>query len=108
MSINIRKGDTVRVLWGRDEGKTGKVLRALPGKGLVVVEGVNIVKRHTRAGRKVRQAGIIEKPAALPVGKVMVVCPSCSRPTRVRREERAEYGRVRVCARCGEIVDAVK
>ncbi len=108
MGINIRKGDTVRVMWGRDEGKTGKVLRALPFEGLVVVEGVNVVKKHTRAGRKVRQAGIIEKPAALPAAKVMVVCPSCYRPTKVRREVRAEFGRVRVCRRCGEIVDPVK
>jgi len=108
MGINIRKGDTVRVLWGRDEGKTGRVLRAFPARGQVVVEGVNVVKRHTRASRKVRQAGIVEKPAPLPAAKVMVVCPACSRPSRMKRELRAEYGRVRVCRRCGEIVDAVK
>ena len=108
MAIAIRKGDTVRILWGRDEGKTGKVLRALPTKGQVVVEGVNLVKKHTRAGRKIRQAGIVEKPAPLPAAKVMVVCPSCSRPTRVRRQTHAEYGRVRVCRRCGEILDPVK
>ena len=108
MKIHVRKGDTVRVLWGRDEGKTGKVLSTKPFDGLVVVEGVNIVKRHTRASRKVRQGGIIEKPAPMPVCKVMLLCPQCSRPTKIRREVRAEFGKVRVCRRCGEIVDQVK
>lgn len=105
MKSHVRKGDTVRVLSGKDRGKTGKVLSALPEDAKVVVEGVHLVKRATRPSRKVRQAGIITKPAPIPAAKVMLICPACAKPTKIRRETRTGLGRVRLCRRCGQIVD---
>ena len=102
--LQVKKGDTVRVLSGKDRAKTGKVLTALPREGKVVVEGINMAKRATRPSRKVRQAGMVEKAMPLPVSKVMVICARCGRPTRVRRQFRKEAGRVRICLRCNEPV----
>lgn len=105
MKLGIRKGDTVRILSGKDRAKTGKVLSALPKQGRVVVEGINVAKRATRPSRKIRQAGIIEKPMPMPVSKVMLICARCGHPTRVRRQFRRDAGMVRVCYRCNQPVE---
>jgi large subunit ribosomal protein L24 len=118
--LKIRQGDTVQVLSGKDRGKQGRVIQAMPGQGRVVVENLNIVKRHTRP-RPIQQrsgmgsvamtpGGVVEKPAPLPVENVMVVCPVCKRPTRVGFHEREDHGgvrKVRVCKRadCGQEID---
>jgi large subunit ribosomal protein L24 len=96
----------------RRSGRRGRVLRVLPHRGRVVVEGVNMLIRHSRPrGRTTRatqiQAGRTEQPGPIPIANVMLVCPSCDRPTRVRKG-RVENKSVRVCRRCGEPVDQIK
>jgi len=82
-SLTIRKGDKVRVISGKDKGKEGKVLRALPEKERVVVENVHMIKKATRPSQKNRQGGIIEMEGTIHVSNVMLICPSCGQPTRV-------------------------
>lgn len=107
MKLGIKKGDTVKILSGKDRAKTGKVLSALPREGKVVVEGVNVAKKATRPNRKIRQAGIVEKAMPIPVAKVMLICGRCGRPTRVRHQFRPEAGKVRICCRCNQPVGEV-
>lgn len=103
--LSVRKNDTVVVLAGREKGKRGKVLFVLPAKGRVVVEHVNMIKRHQRPTQKLRQGGIIEREGPLHVSNVMLVCGKCDRPTRPRVQVLGDGRRARVCRRCGEIVD---
>jgi large subunit ribosomal protein L24 len=103
--VHVRKGDTVVVITGKDKGKKGKVLRVIPSQRRVVVEGVNIVKRHTRPNPKLQQGGIIEKEAPLDSSNVMLVCTKCDRPTRVGRRLLPDGNKVRVCKKCGEVID---
>ena len=119
-AMKIREGDTVHVLQGKDRGKQGRVIKALPQKGRVIVENINVVKRHTKprpiqranrmGGVQMSEGGIISKPAPLPIGNVMLVCPTCNRPTRVGtvvKEVKGQTIRVRVCKRadCGQEID---
>ena len=117
-TMKVRKGDVVHVLRGKDAGKEGRVLEALPKQGRVVVENINVVKRHRRprpiqnttglGGGGMTPGGIIDLPAPLPVSNVMVVCPVCGKPTRVGTVEktvRDKTVRVRVCKKCGEEMD---
>ena len=85
--LHVKKGDTVLVLSGKDKGKQGKILQAMPAKDKVVVEGVNKIKRHTKPNQKAPNGGIIEKEAPMFASKVMVVCPACSKATRVAKKE---------------------
>ena len=103
--LHVRKGDTVVVLWGKDKGKKGKVLTAFPKDGKVLVEGVHMVKRHTKPSQKVRQTGIMEKPIPVFVSKVMLVCPKCSKATRAAKMQLDGGKRSRKCKRCGELID---
>jgi large subunit ribosomal protein L24 len=104
--MNIKRDDTVLVITGKDNGKRGRVREVHPGDNKVVIEGINIVKRHTRGRQGARQAGIIEKEAPLDAGKVMVVCPKCDRGVRVGHTYLDNGQKVRVCRHCGEIFDA--
>jgi large subunit ribosomal protein L24 len=106
--LHVRKGDTVVVLSGKDKGKKGKVIEALPKKAKIVVEGVNKVKRHTKASQKMPQGGILTKEAPLSSSKVMLVCPECNTPTRIKKTELASGAFARVCKKCGEIIDKDK
>src|SRR4029450_12157037 len=81
--LKIRKGDRVRVLTGKDRGKEGNVMRALPRDGKVIVDGVNVARKSQRPTRNTQQGGIIDKDMPLPVSNVALVCPSCGKPTRV-------------------------
>jgi large subunit ribosomal protein L24 len=121
VAMKIRKGDTVHILAGKDRGKQGRVIDATPRDRKVIVENLNIVKRHTRprplkdssrmGGQQVEPGGIVEKAAPVPVSRVMLVCPVCNRPTRVGVETRETKGegkkKVRVCKRadCGQDID---
>ena len=105
MSAKVRKNDTVQVLSGRDKGKTGKVTRVLKADERVVIDGINIRKRHTRAQRPGEQGGIVEFPAPLHLSKVGVVCPKCGRATRVGFRTLEDGTKVRVCKRDGEVID---
>ncbi len=106
-SMRIKKEDTVEVIAGNDKGQRGRVLRAIPKDRRIVVETVNIRKKHQRpmrAGRSQVQAGIIQFEAPIHVSNVMLVCPQCQKPTRVGiRRENGE--RIRVCKQCGEDID---
>ena len=99
VKLHVKKGDTVLVLSGKDKGKQGKIVEALPKKAKVVVEGVNKVKRHTKP-----QGGIITKEAPLASSKVMLVCPVCKQATRIKKTEVAGAF-VRTCKKCGEVID---
>ena len=99
--LRIKKGDRVVVLTGKDRGKKGDVLRVLPKEGKVVVEGVNIARRHTRATRTNQQAGIIDKVMPLPVANVAVISPGDGKPTRVGYRFQPDGTKVRICKRTG-------
>jgi large subunit ribosomal protein L24 len=99
--LRIKKGDRVVVLTGKDRGKKGDVLRVLPKEGKVVVEGVNIARRHTRATRTNQQAGIIDKVMPLPVANVAVISPGDGKATRVGYRFQPDGTKVRICKRTG-------
>ena len=98
VKMHVKKGDTVLVLSGKDKGKKGKI----------VVEGVNKVKRHTKPSQKMPQGGIIVKEAALHSSKVMLVCPACDKPTRIKKSALANGKMARSCKHCNEIIDKDK
>jgi large subunit ribosomal protein L24 len=110
--LPIKKGDTVVVLTGKDAGRQGKVIESNPRRGMVVVDGLNIVTKHQKPrGQTSRiariQSGRIQSPAAVNVSKVMLVCPNCEKPTRVAKKK-AQTGKLtRACAKCGELLDVV-
>ncbi len=106
MGINIKKNDTVMVVAGKERGKSGRVYRVMPAEGRVLVEKLNLVKRHTRPSAVNRQGGIIEKEAPIHVSNVMVVCTKCNKPTRVSHSFEGEK-KVRVCKKCGSPMDKV-
>lgn len=103
--LSVKKGDIVVVLAGKNKGDKGKVLRVEPKKERLIVEGVNLVKRHTRATPKVPQGGIITKEAPIHASNVMVVCSKCGKPTRVGKKVLADGKKVRICKRCQEVID---
>jgi large subunit ribosomal protein L24 len=102
--LHVRKGDKVLVLSGKDKGKKGKIVASFPTKGKVVVEGVNIVKKHARATKSV-QAGIHEKESPIYSAKVMVVCPNCQKATRIAKKLLKDGSSTRICRKCGESLD---
>ncbi len=103
--IHVKKGDTVEVIAGRQRGKRGKVLKVAPKHGKVIVEGVNVVKRHSKPTQKLPQGGIVEKEAPIYGSRVMLVCPKCGRPARVAHGYLADGTKVRICKRCGEQIE---
>lgn len=105
LGAHVKKGDTVMVITGKERGKRGKVLIVLPAKRRVIVEKVNMIKRHQRPTQRLRQGGIIEREGTLNLSNVMVVCGKCDRPTRTGIQRLAEGKKTRVCRRCGEIID---
>jgi len=118
--MKVKKGDLVQILTGKDRGKRGRVVEARPSERRVIVENLNVAKRHTRprpirdssrmGGAQIVPGGILDKPAPVSVSNVMVVCPVCGNPTRVaiaEKEVKGERVRVRVCKResCGQEID---
>ena len=103
VKLHVKKGDTVVVLSGKDKGKQGKIITAMPSAGKVIVEGVNKVKRHSKPSLKVPQGGIITKEMPLHVCKVQLVCPACNKPTRTGHKL-VDGKNVRVCKKCGETI----
>ena len=102
----IRRNDSVQVITGKDRGKKGRVLRVIAEKNRLVVEGINFVKRHTRPnpGKGVK-GGILEKEAPLHASNVQLVCPECSKPTRLGRKILGDGRKVRICRKCEGVVD---
>ncbi len=98
--MKIKKGDTVKILSGKDRGKRAKVTRVLPSDGRIMVEGVNLKKRHRRSRRQDKKGEIVLIPAPVSVSAVQVVCPACGKPTRVGYTWNEAGGRVRMCKKC--------
>jgi large subunit ribosomal protein L24 len=102
---HVRKGDTVLVVAGKERGKKGKVLRVIPEKGRVVVERINMIKKHQKPTQKIRQGGIIEREGAIHLSNVMLVDPGSDKPTRVGMKALSDGKKVRVARRSGEMLD---
>ena len=120
-TMKVRKGDLVHMIKGKDRGKQGRVIDARPGERRVIVENLNVVKRHTRpqpmkessrmGGTQMTPGGVISKPSAVPISNVMLVCPTCNRPTRIgmtSKEVKGRETRVRVCKRVDCLQDIDK
>ncbi len=99
--MSIKKGDVVVVLSGKDKGKQGKVLAAMPADRKVIVEGINVVSRHTRPRKQGEEGGILKKEAPMYACKVQKVCPKCNKPTRPAHKMLADGKKVCVCKKCG-------
>lgn len=103
--LDIRKNDTVRILAGRDKGKEGRVLDVEPRKTRLYVEHVNMIKRHTRPNpNKQIRGGVLEKEGPIHASNVALICGDCG-PTRIQHREKAEGKKVRVCVKCGQVLD---
>ena len=105
IKLHVKKDDVVMVIAGKEKGKTGKVLRVFPGKERVLVENLNVVKRHTRATQANASGGIIEKEAPLNISNVMVICGACNKPTKTGIRTSDGGTRARFCKKCNELVD---
>ncbi len=103
--MEIRKNDSVMVIAGRERGKTGKVLRVLPDKDRVIVERVNLVKRHSKPKGPTQPGGIVEKEAAIHASNIMIMCDKCNAPVRVGQKVLADGKKIRICRRCSEALD---
>lgn len=103
--MRIKKGDRVRVISGKDAGKEGKILNRNLDKDTVIVENVNMVTKSVRPSQKDPRGGLVKKEAAFSASKVMLVCPKCGKATRVGRAFLDNGKKVRVCKKCGEIID---
>ncbi|ABO48775.1 LSU ribosomal protein L24P [Desulforamulus reducens MI-1] len=100
--VHVRKGDTVMVITGKDAGKKGKVVTVEPAKNRVIVEGVNIVKRHRKATPQMPQGGIVEKEAPIHSSNVMLFCNKCNKATRIQKKVLDNGNKERICKHCGE------
>ncbi len=105
MGLSIKKNDTVLVTSGDEKGKRGRVLAVYPRKGKLLVERLNIIKRHMKPSKKYAQGGIIEKEAPIQLSNVMLVCSKCDKPTRIGNKVLESGSKLRVCKKCGEVVD---
>ena len=103
--LHVKKDDTVEILAGKDKGKTGKILKVLTEKGRVVVENINMVKRHTRPNQQNNEGGILEKEASVEISNVQLVCSSCNTAARTGMRTLDDGSKVRFCKKCNEIVD---
>ncbi|OAA92325.1 50S ribosomal protein L24 [Clostridium ljungdahlii] len=100
--IHVRKKDTVMVISGKDKGKTGEVLKAMPKTGKVIVKDVNVVSKHQKPNKQNMQGGIIKKEAPIYSSKVMLYCDKCKSVTRISHKILDDGTKVRVCKKCGE------
>ncbi|HEX7230307.1 MAG TPA: 50S ribosomal protein L24 [Candidatus Binatia bacterium] len=103
--MQIRKNDSVIVIGGKERGKTGKVLRVLPEKDAVVIERLNMVKRHTKPRGPQQPGGIVEKEATIHASNIMILCDKCNAPVRVGHKTLADGNKIRICRRCNEALD---
>lgn len=103
--MNIKKGDTVLIISGKDKGKTGKVLQVIPSKNKILVEGINLCVKHRKPRGRYQQGGRFTQEAPIYACKAMVLCKGCQKPTRVARKILEDGTHVRVCKKCGEQLD---
>lgn len=104
--IQLKKDDKVKVIAGKDKGKVGKVLKVNRKKNRLLVENINIVKRHTKPNAQNRQGGILESEAPIHWSNVMLMCSKCIEPVRVKHKLLDDGKKVRICSKCNEIIDA--
>jgi len=102
---HIKKNDTVKVIAGKDKGKSGKVLRVIPKKERAIVEKINMVKRHMKLSQQTRQGGILEKESPIQISNLMLICSKCTDPTRVGHRVLDDDRTVRYCKKCKEVID---
>jgi large subunit ribosomal protein L24 len=106
LATPIRKNDNVVVVTGKDRGKRGRVLKVVPDKNRLIVEGVNLIKRHTKPNpQRGIKGGLVEREAALHASNVQLVCPECAKPTRLGRRVLGDGRKVRICRKCEGVVD---
>jgi len=103
--MRLHRDDSVLVIKGRDRGKVGRIQKTFPDKNKVVVEGVNVVFRHTKSTGGIRQAGIIQKELPVNAANVMLLCMHCNHPTRINARTLADGTKARVCDRCEEVIE---
>lgn len=106
-TIHIKKGDTVKVIAGREKGKSGKVLAVMPKKETVLIEKINFVKRHRKPSQQFKQGGIMEKESPLHWSNVMLMCVKCNKPVRVKNKV-IDGKNNRTCIKCGDLLEASK
>jgi large subunit ribosomal protein L24 len=103
--LHVKKNDIVQVLSGKEKGKSGKILKAYPAKSRVIVEHLNMIKKHTKRSNQGQGGGIIEREGTIHVSNLMLVCPSCKQATRIGKKFLEDGSKVRCCKKCGEVVD---
>jgi large subunit ribosomal protein L24 len=103
--MKIKKDDNVLVIAGKDKGKTGKVRFVYPRKHQALIEGVNMIKTHSKARAQVKQAGIIEREASVDLSNVMLICKHCSNPARIGYKTLDDGKKARICRACGEVIE---
>ncbi|MCR4432179.1 MAG: 50S ribosomal protein L24 [Tepidanaerobacteraceae bacterium] len=103
--VHVKKGDVVKVISGKDKGKKGKIIKVIPAEGKAIVEGVNMATMHRRPSAKLPQGGIIHKELPIYTSKLMPVCSKCQSATRVGHSVLSDGTKVRVCKKCGEVLD---
>ena len=105
VKLKLKKDDIVEVIAGREKGKKGKILALFPNDGKLTVEKLNMLKRHTKPSAQNKQGGIVEKEGALAISNVLLVCDKCGKGVRIKRKKLEDGKRVRVCVKCGEVMD---
>lgn len=105
MGLDIKKNDTVQVITGEETGKKGRVIAVNPSKNSVIVESINMIKKHMKPSKKYTQGGIIEREAPIHRSNVMLVCSKCNKPTRTGHNFLENGKKVRVCKKCGEVIE---
>ncbi|HPA15880.1 MAG TPA: 50S ribosomal protein L24 [Desulfobacterales bacterium] len=103
---HLKKDDKVKIITGKDRGKIGKVIKVVKKSNRVLVENINIIKRHSKPSGKSRQGGIIEKEAPIHFSNVMLMCNKCMKPVRIKMKDLEDGKKVRVCRKCGELIEA--
>ncbi|TCL66471.1 LSU ribosomal protein L24P [Hydrogenispora ethanolica] len=103
--LHYKKGDEVVVLSGKDKGRHGKIQKVLPKDNAVVIEGINLAKKHAKPTKANPQGGVIDKSLPMDISKVMVICSGCNKPTRIRRDRAVDGALVRICRHCGRTLD---
>ncbi len=105
MGLGIKKQDTVLVMTGKEKGKKGRVLSVMPQKQRLIIEKINMIKKHMKPSRKYAQGGIIEKEASVHMSNVMLLCPKCGKPTRIGNLVLDDGKKLRSCRQCKEVID---
>lgn len=105
MGLHIKKNDSILVISGKEKGKRGRVLTVYPLKDRLLIEKINMIKRHMKPSGQYKQGGIIEKEATIHISNVMLICPKCNKPTRMSHASLQGGKKVRVCKKCREVMD---